>query len=140
MLIARHSPGTAEAASRASLRGQIDKLERELAQILAETYPRIHDPRPIQHGGPRLLSVGELEETRDALAGRVLEARRRAGLQRAAQALARQRLDAILADPAAHPRARVTNAELGLPGCTTYEVRPRLLAKWWRVKVSSGCP
>ena len=57
----------------------------------------------------------------------------------------RAKLDAMRADPAAHPHARVTNYELGLPGCTTYEVVPRFgllgaLAKWWRVKVSSGCP
>jgi hypothetical protein len=51
----------------------------------------------------------------------------------------------MLADPPAHKGARVSNAELGRPGCTTYRVLPRLgplglLANWWRVKISSGCP
>jgi hypothetical protein len=51
----------------------------------------------------------------------------------------------MYADPPAHRRVRLRNADLGLPGCTTYEVAPRLgivgmLAGWWHVKVSSGCP
>jgi len=48
-------------------------------------------------------------------------------------------------DPPAHRRVRLVNADLGLPGCTAYEVVPRagvvgMLAGWWHVKVSSGCP
>jgi hypothetical protein len=51
----------------------------------------------------------------------------------------------MLADPPGHRGWRISNAQLGLPGCTTYEVVPRLgvlgrLASWWHVKVSSGCP
>jgi hypothetical protein len=128
------------AAARRSLRAQIARLEGELAVALARTYPHLAVPRPIEHQGPRLLGLEELERTRDALAARVVETRHAETRQRARQADARALLEAMLADPAAHPGARVTNAELGLPGCTTYEVRPRFLTKWWRVKVSSGCP
>ena len=51
----------------------------------------------------------------------------------------------MYADPPAHKGAQISNAELGLPGCTVYAVRPRLgpvglLTGWWRVTVSSGCP
>ena len=51
----------------------------------------------------------------------------------------------MLADPPGHKGERIANRELGLPGCTTYAVLPRLgpvglLTGWWRVKVSSGCP
>jgi hypothetical protein len=51
----------------------------------------------------------------------------------------------MLADPARHRRERVTLAELGRPGCGVYSVRPRLglvgmLAGWWEVTLSSGCP
>jgi hypothetical protein len=40
---------------------------------------------------------------------------------------------------------RVTNEELGETGCKSWHVRPRLgligmLAGWWHVKISSGCP
>jgi hypothetical protein len=51
----------------------------------------------------------------------------------------------MLADPRAHKWERVTRAELGEPGCGDWHVRPRfsllgLLAGWWEVKLSSGCP
>jgi hypothetical protein len=75
----------------------------------------------------------------------VSEVHRRVAGQADAQAQARARLAAMLADPPAHKGVRIANAELGLPGCTTYAVTPRLgpvglLTGWWRVKVSSGCP
>ena len=71
--------------------------------------------------------------------------RARAARQRAAQAAARARLEAMYADPAAYKGAEISNEELGVPGCTVYAVRPRLgpvglLTGWWRVTVSSGCP
>ena len=45
----------------------------------------------------------------------------------------------MLADPPAHKWLRLSNADLGLPGCTTYHVRPRagllgMLMGWWQVK------
>ena len=51
----------------------------------------------------------------------------------------------MLLDPARHRFARVTNADVGEPGCRDWHVRPRfgllgMLAGWWRVVVSSGCP
>jgi hypothetical protein len=134
------------AAARRSLRAQIDRLEGELAQVLASTYPRVTAPAaPARAGAPRLLDLGELERVRDALAARVSEVRRVAAEQAVAQAAARERLEAMLADPAAFKGDRIANRELGLPGCTTYRVLPRLgpvglLTGWWRVKISSGCP
>ena len=51
----------------------------------------------------------------------------------------------MLLDPAKHRFARVSCRDLGEPGCGVYMVRPRLgligmLAGWWQVKLSSGCP
>jgi hypothetical protein len=117
------APTLTEAAARADLRGQIARLERELADTLAATYPRIASTHRIAHGGPRLLNLAQLEQTRDT----------------------RARLQAMYADPAAFKNARIANVELGLAGCTVYAVRPRLgpvglLTNWWRVTVSSGCP
>ena len=131
---------SAEPAARQAMRGQIERLERELAATLAATFPHLTAPRPIAHGGPRLLPLAELERTRDTLAIRVTDVRRQAEAQRACQAAARARLAAMYKAPADHKGEVVTNAELGLPGCTSYAVRPRLLGAWWRVKVSSGCP
>jgi hypothetical protein len=70
---------------------------------------------------------------------------RAAAEQAAHLARARVELEQMLADPPAHKWRRVANHDLGVPGCTVYEVRPRLgplglLMDWWRVKVSSGCP
>jgi hypothetical protein len=140
------APAGADAVARRALRGQIARLERELAGVLASTYPRIAPPpEPAPARGPRLLDLAALERARDALAARVSTAHRAAAAQAVAQAAARERLQAMLADPPGHKGERIANRELGLPGCTTYAVLPRLgpvglLTGWWRVKVSSGCP
>ena len=61
-----------ERAARATLRAQIARLEREHATIVAATYPRLDPGPPLPSlAGPRLLSLGQLERVRDALAGRV---------------------------------------------------------------------
>jgi hypothetical protein len=65
--------------------------------------------------------------------------------QQARQAVALRELEAMYADPPAHKWRRLTNADLGRPGCTTYHVRPRagllgMLMGWWVVKISGGCP
>jgi hypothetical protein len=134
-----------EHAARRTLRDQIARLEREHASIVARAYPRL-DPGPqLSLAGPRLLSLGELERVRDALAARVVALRGDAEAQQVRQAIARAELEAMLADPPAHKWERLANADLGRPGCTTYHVRPRLgllgmLMDWWVVKISGGCP
>jgi len=132
---------TDEAAARRDLREQIGRLERELGRALAAAFPR-REPetgrgRSVSRAaGPRLLDLGELEAVRDELAARI------AALKRPPAA---ERLAAMRAEPAAHRWERVTSAELGEPGCRHWQVRPRLgligmLAGWWHVKLSSGCP
>jgi hypothetical protein len=135
-----------ERAARATLRAQIARLEREHATIVAATYPRLDPGPPLPSlAGPRLLSLGQLERVRDALAGRVCALREAAVEQEERQEDARRELERMLADPPAHRWRRIANADLGLPGCTTYHVRPRagllgMLMGWWEVKVSGGCP
>ena len=128
-------------AARQSLRAQIARLEGELAKITASTYP----PVAVTAGSatrrsPRLLDLAALECTRDELAGRVSTAHRLRAAQSASQAEARALLAAMLANPDQYRGVTITNAELGLPGCTTYRAVPRRFSRWWRVKVSSGCP
>jgi hypothetical protein len=138
--------GASERAARVTLRAQIGRLERELGTLVAATYPRPEPGPPLSAlAGPRLLSLGELERVRDALAGRIAAHRAAAAEQVERQARAQQELDEMLADPPAHKWRRLTNADLGRPGCTTYHVRPRagllgMLMGWWEVKVSGGCP
>src|SRR3954470_16125032 len=127
-------------AARGSLRAQIAHLEGELAKITASTYPPVAvPPRHGTRGTPRLLDLAALERARDDLAGRVATADRLRAEQTADQAEARALLQDMLANPHEHKGAVVTSAQLGLPGCTTYRVVPRLFSAWWRVKVSSGC-
>jgi hypothetical protein len=128
------------------LRAQIARLEREVSGVVIATYPRLDSGPPVpSFAGPRLLSLGELERIRDALAARLATLRAAAAEQAAYQAVALHELEQMLADPPAHKWERISNADLGRPGCTTYHVRPRagllgMLMGWWRVVVSGGCP
>jgi hypothetical protein len=89
--------------------------------------------------------MGELEVLRDALARRLAAARRELAERLEAEEASRLLMEAALADPAAHRWVRVSHRDIGEPGCRDWHVRPRLgllgmLAGWWRVVVSSGCP
>ena len=128
-----------ENLARRTLRGQIARLERRLA---AAGEPL---PPPGPRGAPRLLDLLALERVRDELVARAARAESAARVRGAAEAAARTRLEAMLADPASHRWEILRREELGLAGCGDYHVRPRagllgLLLGWWRVKLSSGCP
>jgi hypothetical protein len=133
--------------AREALRGQVAKLERELSGLVAHTFPHIspRDQEGELFSGPRLLSLGELERVRDRLALRVgevqVEVRERAELERRSRELLRR----MKLEPGRYKFVRVPVAGLGDGHCGVWEVRPRLgligmLAGWWQVKLSSGCP
>ncbi len=89
-----------ERAARRSLRAQIARLERELSGILAERFPFIAVPDAPLAGtltlpGPRLLSLAELERSRDELAGRVQSLRARAAARVGPERRASDRLEAM---------------------------------------------
>ena len=131
--------GLDEAAARRALRTQIARLEEEAAHL--DPMAALSERRP----SPRLLSLGELETARDDLAERLrVERVVREEIGRRQEGF-RQLREEILLDPAAHPYVRVTNADIGEPGCHDWHVRPRfgllgMLMRWWRVHISSGCP
>ncbi|HEU4658839.1 MAG TPA: hypothetical protein VFR97_15020 [Capillimicrobium sp.] len=138
-----------EAAARRTLRAQLARLERELSDALIAAFGHggvVAAPAPTERApAPRLLSLGELEAHRDRLTARIAQARRALADRTAAEERARIRLERMLLEPGRHRFERVTAAELGEGGCGVYEVRPRLgligmLAGWWQVKLSSGCP
>lgn len=135
-----------ERAARRTLREQIARLEREHAAIVTAAFPRLAPEAPAPRlAGPRLLSLGELEQVRDDLAARTGDLEAAAAAEQARQADARRELERMLADPPAHRWRKLTNTDLGLPGCGAYHVRPRagvvgMLMGWWQVKISSGCP
>jgi hypothetical protein len=148
--LTRLAPSTVEVderAARRSLRDQIAKLERELAQAMMDAYPGpIEAPvaGPARRG-PRVLSLGELERVRDRLADRLQDVRAELIERSKRHAGARELLERMLLEPGRYRYVRISNGDLGLPGCTTYMSVPRLgligmLMGWWQVKVSSGCP
>jgi hypothetical protein len=140
------APLVDERAARSTLRNQIARIERELGAAVVAAYPRLEVPAAgASLAGPRILSLGELERVRDALSGRLREVREQAAAQAERQSDKRLLIELMLLDPAAYKWVRVSNADIGEPGCKHWHVRPRLglvgmLAGWWHVKISSGCP
>ena len=135
-----------ERAARRSLREQIAKLERDYASTAAAAFPKVElSADSIGHAGPRLLGLGELEATRDDLASRLATLRERISREADVQEEKRLLIERMLLQPAGFKWVRVTNADIGEHGCKSWHVRPRLgligmLAGWWHVKISSGCP
>ena len=140
------APEIDERAARRALRDQIARLERELSAALLATYPQLPaEPATRPSSGPRLLGLGELERVRDALAGRLADVRKQAAAQAEAQSENRLLIERMLLEPCAYRWVRVSNADIGEPGCKNWHVVPRMgivgvLAGWWHVKISSGCP
>jgi hypothetical protein len=142
------------AAARRTLRSQIAKLERDLADTLITCFDHasvdlaaaVADPGVLGRTvAPRLLSLSELERQRDDLARRVVVARRLLSERATEHERNRVRLERMLLEPGRHRFERIANRDLGLGGCGVWQVRPRLgpigmLAGWWEVKLSSGCP
>jgi AcrR family transcriptional regulator len=139
-------PDVDEGAARRTLRDQIAKLERELASLFVSAYPKgVLDWQVSSPGGPRLLDVGDLETLRDQLVARVEDTRRELASRASSEQAGRGRIEALVADPGSHKWERVSNDDIGEPGCKYYHSTPRLgvvgmLMGWWRVKISSGCP
>jgi len=139
------APG-AELAARATLRAQIAKLEAELAQIVSQRFPFISAEAPVlAAAGPRIPDLAELERTRDHLAGRLSELNSRAAQRRLHEHGARDLLERMKLEPGRYKYYRVPVRDLGQGGCGVWEVRPRLgvigmLAGWWELTLSSGCP
>jgi hypothetical protein len=153
-----HAPAEdSERAARSSLRAQIARLERECSAIVAEAFPHLSAEHPSATAGavvgaatavpagPSLLGLGQLELLRDELAGRVQQLRRRVAERAEHERRANELLELMKLEPGRYKFMRLPVKDLGQGGCGVWEVRPRLgligmLAGWWQVKLSSGCP
>jgi hypothetical protein len=139
---------SAERAARVSLKAQIARLEQERSAIVADHFPHICAPVVIPAGagyGPTLLDLGELERSRDRLAAAVQELRARVVERVEREHHAREQLQRMRLEPGRYKFARLPVRDLGQGVCGVWEVRPRLgligmLAGWWELKLSSGCP
>ena len=139
-----------EGAARRTLRSQIARLEGEIGDLVASAWPGPDAvalaPSPSGgRAGAALLTLAELERTRDSLAARAATIRRVLDERGRQKEAARRAREEMLLDPRRHVFRRVTNEDVGEPGCGGWHVRPRfgllgMLAGWWRVVVSSGCP
>jgi len=135
-----------ERGARVELRRQIARLERELSELFASAFPRKGIEWTVAPaGGPRLLGVGELEQVRDELAGRIAEVRGLLNDRAYVETRNREVLERMIADPARFKWVRISNVDVGEPACHHWHSRPRygllgMLMGWWRVKLSSGCP
>jgi hypothetical protein len=146
------SPGSErERAARITLRAQIAKLECDTSAILAERFPFISATSALPGSaiapadGPCLQGLGELERSRDRLAARLQELRGRAARRSENERGARELLEKMKLEPGRYKHYRVPVRDLGQNGCGVWEVRPRLglvgmLAGWWELTLSSGCP
>src|SRR5918994_6338394 len=136
-----------ERDSREQLRRQIAALEAELGRLFASAFPRtgIEFRVAAPGGGPRVLAVDDLKGFRDGLFARLIDARAALGERTAGEDEMRALIERMSADPDSYKWIRVSNEDIGEPGCRHWHSRPRwgvlgMLLGWWRVKVSSGCP
>ena len=135
-----------ERLARVELRRQIARLEAELGDLFVSAFPR----KGLEYsvgpaGGPRVLGVGELERIRDELAEKISEVRGVLSDRAYVETRNRELLERMIADPAKYKWMRISNEDIGEPGCQHWHSRPRwgllgMLVGWWRVKLSSGCP
>ncbi len=137
---------TDERPARRTLLDQVERLEHELSSLFVSTWPRKGFEFSVPaRGGPRVLTMGELEGLRDDLADRVGHARRSLSDRTYVEEQHRCRIEEMLLEPEKHKWVRVSNEDIGEPGCKHWHVRPRwgllgYLMNWWRVRISSGCP
>jgi hypothetical protein len=136
-----------EREARLQLRGQIARLEADLASLFGEAFGHTEVPHRVDAltAQPRVLDLGGLEAIRDGLADRVAEARQALVERDRLENETRELVERMLAAPQNFKWVRVSREDLGLPGCGHWHSRPQLgpigmLMGWWRVKISSGCP
>jgi hypothetical protein len=135
-----------EREARADLRRQIAAMELALARLFGSAFPRRGIDFSVPGmGGPRLLSVDELEKVRDGLALRIKEVKADLHDYAVVEESNRELIEEMVADPASHKWERVYNEDIGEPGCKNWHATPKwgvlgMLLGWWRVKISSGCP
>src|SRR3954449_9731703 len=95
--------GQDERAARADLRRQIAAMELALARLFGSAFPRNGiDFGVAGLGGPRLLTVDELEKVRDGLAARLQDVKGRLNDVAYVEERNRELIEEMTADPASH--------------------------------------
>ena len=112
---------------------------------LVTTGPDERAARRDSRGGPRVLSLSELERLRDDLAERLHGVRRTLSDRTWVEEQNRRLIEEMMLEPEKHKWVRVGAEDIGERGCKHWHVRPRwgilgMMLNWWRVRISSGCP
>ncbi|MDQ3850299.1 MAG: hypothetical protein M3296_06770 [Actinomycetota bacterium] len=106
--------GTDESAARRSLRAQVARLERELSACCVSPFGQAAlDGSLSAAGGPRLLTLAELEQLRDDLLERLRGTRAAVADRGEREEANRLLLERMRADPRGHRYVRVTRADVG---------------------------
>src|SRR3954469_9097954 len=132
LLMASRRPVTRPAppeprTAREALRAQVARLEQELTELGCSAWPRTDLRGGVgARGGARLLSLGQLEGLRDALAAEVSRLRRALDERGAREEESRRLVEEMLLDPEAHQWVRVSAADIGEPSCREWEAIPAL--------------
>ena len=140
------TPTPDERSARRDLLEQISRIESDLSALFCSAYPRGgFDWRVPSRGGPRMLSLYELEQLRDDLAERLHDVRRTLSDRTWVEEQNRRLIEEMMLEPEKHKWVRVGNEDIGERGCKHWHVRPRwgilgMMLNWWRVRISSGCP
>ena len=135
-----------ERSARRDLLEQIARLESDLSALFCSAYPRGgFEWRVPSRGGPRMLSLYELERLRDDLADRLHDVRRTLSDRTWVEEQNRRLIEEMMLAPERYKWVRVGNEDIGERGCKHWHVRPRwgilgMMLNWWRVRISSGCP
>jgi hypothetical protein len=139
--------GPDERAARRDLLEQIARLESDLAALFCSAYPRGGFDWAVKSrgGGPRVLSLSELERLRDDLAERLHDVRRTLSDRTWVEEQNRRLIEEMMLAPETLKWVRVGAEDIGERGCKHWHVRPRwgilgMMLNWWRVRISSGCP
>jgi hypothetical protein len=139
--------GLDERAARHDLLDQIARLESDLSALFCSAYPRGGFDWAVRSrgGGPRVLSLYELERLRDDLAERLHDVRRTLSDRTWVEEQNRRLIEEMMLAPEKHKWVRVGAEDIGERGCKHWHVRPRwgilgMMLNWWRVRISSGCP
>src|SRR3954452_17314165 len=103
-----------DVAIRRQLRDQVARLESELGALFCSTYPRTgFDWNVRSRGGPRLLSLLELEELRGDLAARLQHHPRMLAHRTYVEEMPRCRIEEMLLEPKRHKHVRVRAEDIG---------------------------
>src|SRR5689334_19121359 len=90
------------------------RLQAELGALFCSTYPRTGFEWTVRsRGGPRLLSLSELEQVRDELAAKLQHNRRVLGDRTYVEELNRRRIEEMLLEPERYKFVRVRNEDIG---------------------------